>query len=141
MPSSAARLALALAVSAFIACDRPSAKPRDGAAPARLATFTLAGADGAGPSIVVPAEAGQVELRMLGQFGDASELTAELDGVPPTDRPQRWPVMPTGSEPTGAGVSVVVPAYALPVGEFALTVWRGDAEVVRRVVFRVRERS
>ncbi len=87
-------------------------------------------------TISVPKNAAQVELRLAGDFGDSAELVAELDRIPETDSPRRWPVSP-GEGGTERGVSVTVPAYALSDGDFSLTLWRGDAEVVRRVRFRV----
>ena len=39
----------------------------------------------------------------------------------------------------GAPAMVTLPAYALPTGDYVLTVWEGDASVVARFVFRSRK--
>lgn len=81
--------------------------------------------------VTVPRAAAQVRVELLGVSPPPDELTAELEAVESGDV-RRWPV-----EAASGGVSVTVPIYVVPAGDYVLTLWRGDAEAIARYPFRV----
>jgi hypothetical protein len=79
----------------------------------------------------VAASAAQARIDLPGVSQPADELTAELEARA-SGEVRRWPV-----DAMAGGVSITVPAYAVPAGEHVLTLWQGDANVVARYQFRV----
>lgn len=117
------------------------AAPTAAAAAMPTATLTLSAAaatrgQGAMPVLAVPAGTALVQFRLVGDLPPADELTAEimaLDG----DEVKRWPVDAAARTDDGASRTVTVPPYAVPPGDYVLTLWAGDADLVQRYAFRV----
>ena len=82
---------------------------------------------------------GTISLRLPGAFVDVDQLTAEIAPADAPDAVTRWPVEAASAGSDGATASVTLPAFALPPGAYSMTVWQGDAEVVRRYVFHIRK--
>ncbi len=89
------------------------------------------------PSATLPSGVAQVQLRLVGDLTDADSLVAEVVPVDAPDRIRRWPVDAVVAAPDGASAAVTLPAYALPPGGYVVTIWRGDAEAVRRYPLRI----
>lgn len=91
---------------------------------------------GGGASVQVGRGVAQVRFLLGGDLPPADALTAEISAVD-RDAVRRWPVddAPTGTE--GAARAVTVPVYAVPAGDYVLTLWQGDADMVQRYAFRV----
>lgn len=91
---------------------------------------------GAPPVAVVPRGTAQVALRLVGDLPAAADLTAEIAALD-RDEIKRWPVDDAAPGADGATRAVVVPPYAVPPGDFVLTLWAGDADIVQRYAFRI----
>ncbi len=89
------------------------------------------------PSAALPSGVAQVQLRLVGDLTDADSLVAEVVPLDAPDRTKRWPVDEVAAAADGASASVTLPAYALPPGGYMVTIWRGDAEAVRRYPLRI----
>ncbi len=79
-------------------------------------------------------DAAQVRIRLAGVDRPADELMAELEALD-TAEIRRWPV--DAADGDGDGLSVTVPAYAMAAGGHVLTLWAGDADLLRRYRFKV----
>jgi len=91
--------------------------------------------DGAAASEVklsIARDAAQVRIQLAGVDRPADELIAELEALDTTEI-RRWPV----DASAGDGLSVTVPAYAMAAGGHVLTLWAGDADLLRRYRFLV----
>lgn len=84
----------------------------------------------------VPGASAQVQFRLSGIDRAAGELTAEIERVG-ADQIRRWPVVDAPADPDGLKHAVVVPIYEARPGEYVLTVWASDVEIVRRYRYRV----
>jgi len=127
---------LSLTLVTAAACGSPPASPAPADA-AAIVTALLMPASGTPTSIVVPAGAAQVILRLGGALGDVDQLIVEVTPGANPDEARRWPVDGAPDTGDGARASVTLPAYALPSGDYALTVWEGDAAVVLTYALRV----
>lgn len=120
----------------------PSAPPVAAATSAPVVALTLTPlvtrGGGEQATAVVPRGTAQVRLLAGGDLPPADALTAEIAAVD-RDDVRRWPVddAPAG---TGASRAVTVPVYAVPEGDYILTLWQGDAEIVQRYAFRIAPR-
>lgn len=114
----------------------------DAPATASLPAVTLslsprpAGSPDGPVTAAVPRGTAQVLLRLAGDLPGADDLTAEITSLE-RDEVRRWPVDDAPAGPDGATRLVAVPPYALPGGDFVLTLWVGDADVVQRYAFRI----
>lgn len=92
---------------------------------------------GAPPTATVPRGTAQVRLLLDGDLPAAGELTAEITAID-RDEMKRWPVdaAPDATRQT-ATHAVTVPVYAVPAGDYILTLWAGDADMVQRYAFRI----
>lgn len=97
-----------------------------------LATPEPGAASAPAPPVTVAKQTAQVQIRVTGFDRPADELTAELESVA-TGEIRRWPV---DAEPGGA-MTVTVPAYAVGAGAHVLSIWAGDADLLRRYAFQV----
>jgi len=88
---------------------------------------------------VVPRGTAQVRLLVGGDLPAADALTAEIAAVD-RDDVRRWPVDDAPAGSAGASRAVTVPVYAVPEGDYILTLWQGDAEIVQRYAFRIAPR-
>ncbi|MEZ5420954.1 MAG: hypothetical protein R2708_26935 [Vicinamibacterales bacterium] len=119
--------------------DRPAGPPGEAdAVPIVTLTLTPVVASGATAPVAaqVPRRTAQVRFLLVGDLPPADALTAEISAVG-RDEVRRWPV---DDAPTGTGEAsraVTVPVYAVPAGDYALTLWAGDADLVQRYGFRV----
>lgn len=127
--------------------DAPAAGPTPTPAPATTPATSLpavaltltplaAGGSATAAAIAVPRGTAQVRLRLTGDLPPADELTAEISAVG-RDAVRRWPVDDAEAGADGATRAVAVPPYEVPPGEFTLTLWAGDADVVQRYAFRI----
>ncbi len=98
-----------------------------------LATPEPGAASAPAPPVTVAKHAAQVQIRVTGFDRPADELTAELESVA-TGEVRRWPV---DADPGGGAMTVTVPAYAVGAGAHVLTIWAGDADLLRRYRFQV----
>ena len=116
----------------------PSASERPAAMPVVALTLTPLVTRGAGghPSAQVPRGTAQVRFLLAGDLPPADALTAEVAAVD-RDEVRRWPVDDAPAGTAGAARAVTVPAYAVPAGDYVLTVWQGDADMVQRYAFRI----
>ena len=133
---------LALATGAAAACSSPPADPAAPVGIAPAATVTLAPVTVAGasqPTLTIPRTAAQVGLRLTGDLGDVEHLTAEVAPAASPDDARRWRADAAPPASDEARVMVTLPAYALPTGEYVLTLWEADARVAGRFAFRVRK--
>lgn len=128
------RSALLVATLMLAGCGTPPAPP--GAAPV-VARAVLTADTGTPTAVTVPGDAAQVQLRLGGTLGDVDRLIAEITPVASPDAARRWPVDAAPEAGDDARASVTLPPYALPPGDYTVTVWEGDATVVRKYVFRV----
>lgn len=138
--SPLALFAQAAALLAAVACGAPPRPPAPTSSVPAGATFTVllpAGTADAPALVVIPADATQIVLRLVGETGDPSELILETAPVAAPDEARRWAVDVAAASGDGAAASVTLPAFALAPGDLQLTLWRGDAEVVRRQTVRV----
>lgn len=132
-------LALAAALAAT-SCASPPAESTMPVGTAPAATVTLAPLTTAGasePTLTIPRSAAQVGLRLTGDLGDVEHLTAEVAPAASPDDARRWRADAAPPAADEARVMVTLPAYALPTGEYVLTLWEADARVVGRFAFRV----
>jgi hypothetical protein len=129
--------AAAVGLVALSACSGPEPGRAEAGRGTPVGIFLPAADDAGTAPISIPPAAGQVTLRLGGEFGDLDQLTAELASVAAPDSARRWPVDTAPAGPDGARASLTVPAYALAPGEYIVTIWQGDAEPVRRYAFRV----
>ena len=135
--SGAVGLTLVMAMSPA-GCAEPATAVRPRAA-ARVPALTLMPESGSLPAaMTIPPDAGQVSLRLPGEFGDVDQLTAEISPADAPGEVKRWPVDSASAGSDGAKASVTLPAFALPPGAYRMTVWMGDAEVVQRYAFQIR---
>jgi hypothetical protein len=122
--------------------EGPGASPADPAASTAsmpAVTLTVATATGGGepPTAAVPRGTAMLHLRLPGTgLPPAADLVAEIAALG-RDEVKRWPVDDAPAANDGATRVVSVPPYAVPAGEYALTLWQGDADVVQRYRFRV----
>lgn len=116
----------------------PAASPAATAGPIAVVRLPVGtGQDGGAPEAVsIPAGSAQVQIRLRGIDQPAVELTAELESRA-TGEVRRWPVDEATAGTDGATLAVTVPVYALPAGDHVLTLWAGDADLLRRYAFRV----
>lgn len=119
------------------ACGPPAPDTSEGAA-GPVAVVTLAtpepgAATVVAPEVIVAKQAVQVQIRLAGFDRPADELTAELEAVE-TGEIRRWPVDAASG---GGAMTVTVPAYAVGAGAHVLTIWAGDADLLRRYAFQV----
>ncbi len=91
------------------------------------------------PTLVIPRTAAQVGLRLTGEMGEVEHLTAEVAPANAPDDARRWRVDAAPPASDAAPAMVTLPAYALPTGDYILTVWEGDARMVARFAFRSRK--
>ena len=99
-----------------------------------LATPAPGGSSAAGPAVTVAKQAAQVQIRITGFDRPADELTAELEARETGDV-RRWPV--DAAAGAAGSMSITVPAYAVGPGAHVLTIWAGDADLLRRYHFQV----
>lgn len=85
----------------------------------------------------LPAGTAQATLRLAGDVADVDQLVADIAAAGSADGGRRWPVDAAAAGSDGARASVTLPAYELRPGDYVVTVWRDDAEVVGRYTFRV----
>lgn len=105
--------------------------------PAVTLTVATATAPGEPPTATVPRGTAMVHLRLPGtDLPPSADLVAEIAAVG-SDVVKRWPVDDAPAADDGATRVVSVPPYAVPAGDYALTLWQGDADVVQRYRFRV----
>lgn len=133
--------ALALTACCAAACS-PAAPAGTPVGTAPAATVTLeAGApsEGGPPTLVVPRDAAQVGLLLRGSLGEIDHLTAEVAPVASPDDARRWRVDAAIPGADDVRAMVTLPSYALPTGDYVLTLWEGDARVVARFAFRSRK--
>ncbi|MFN7978205.1 MAG: hypothetical protein U0P30_08725 [Vicinamibacterales bacterium] len=89
------------------------------------------------PAVAVPRDTAMVHLRLAGTDMPAAEdLVAEISAVG-RDEVKRWPVDDAPRANDDADRMVSVPPYAVPPGDYTLTLWRGDADMLRRYQFRI----
>lgn len=93
-------------------------------------------ADGAATTVLVPATSAQVQFLLAGIDRPSDALTAELERVG-ADQIRRWPVVDVPAGANGVTHAVTVPIYEARPGDYVLTVWAGDVEVVRRYRYTV----
>lgn len=92
---------------------------------------------GTPPTATVPRGTAQVRFLLDGDLPAPAELTAEIMAVD-RDEVKRWPVDAAPDTPrTAATHAVTVPVYAVPAGDYILTLWAGDADIVQRYAFRI----
>lgn len=92
---------------------------------------------GAPPTATVPRGTAQVRFLLDGDLPAPTELTAEILAVD-RDEVKRWPVdAAPETTRTTATHAVTVPVYAVPAGDYILTLWAGDADIVQRYAFRI----
>ena len=101
-----------------------------------LAASTTTRGTGTVPTLAVPRGTAIVHLRLVGDLPPAMDLTAELTAVD-RDEVKRWPVDDAPAAGDGATRVVSLPPYAVPAGDYVLTLWAGDADVVQRYAFRI----
>jgi len=82
--------------------------------------------------------AAQVQIRLPDLDRPAAELIAELEDRE-TGEIRRWSIEALPASEGGA-MAVTVPAYAVSPGTHVLSVWAGDADLLRRYLFDVVER-
>jgi hypothetical protein len=101
-----------------------------------LSAIRTTRSSGAVATVAVPRGTAMVHLRCTGDLPPAAGLTAELVALD-RDEVKRWPVddAPAGDDDATRVVSV--PPYVLPPGDYVLTLWAGDADIVQRYAFRV----
>ncbi len=128
---------VAATLTALAACGGPAARGPVPAEALPVASVLLTGESTTPPATARTAGAAQVQLRLVGELADPDSLVAEVVPVDAPDGSRRWPVDADTAALDGASATVTVPAYALPPGNYVVTVWRGDAEAVRRYPFRV----
>lgn len=129
---------VAVALSVAAACSAPAPNPAAPApAAAAVAVDVPADTAGAPATLLVPADAGQIVLRLMGDTGEPSDLMLEIAPADAPDEARRWAVDAAPAGADGAHATVTLPGYALGPGLHHLTLWRGDAEVVRRQTVRV----
>jgi hypothetical protein len=87
-------------------------------------------------AVSVPAGSVQVQYRLAGLETRAEDLTAEIERVG-GDQIRRWRVDAVPPDGAPGQHAVVVPIYEARPGEYVLTVWAGDADIVQRYRFRV----
>lgn len=104
--------------------------------PAVSLPLSATAGDAQPPAVTVPRGTAMVHLRLVGDLPAAVELTAELSALG-RDEVKRWPVDDAPAADDGATRVVSVPPYAVPAGDYALTLWQGDADVVQRYRFRI----
>lgn len=135
-----APIVLVLLLVLTTGCGRSSTPEADGpAAAGPVATVDLAPARDPTPTpmtVTVPAGSVQVRYRLAGLDAKADELTAEIERVG-SDQIRRWRVDAVPPDPVRGAHAVVVPIYEARPGEYTLTVWAGDADVVQRYRFTV----
>jgi hypothetical protein len=91
----------------------------------------------AAPAVVsIPADKAQVQYRLAGVDARAEDLTAEIERVG-SDQIRRWRVEAVPPDGAAGQHAVMVPIYEARPGEYVLTVWAGDADIVQRYRFRV----
>lgn len=128
---------LVAALAASAACGGPAVRgpvPRTGPS---VASVLLTGRETDTPATALPLGVAQVQLRLVGDLQDTDSLVAEVVPVDAPDRTRRWPVEAVATKSDGASATVTLPAYALPPGGYVVTIWRGDADPVRRYPLRV----
>jgi len=120
------------------ACADSSSDSRGAPKPGPVSVVTLPPLEVVGEAapdapveVRVAASAAQVRLELAGVSQPAEELTAELESDA-SGEVRRWTV-----DAAAGGVAVTVPIYAVPAGQHVLTLWQGDADVVRRYALRV----
>lgn len=108
------------------------------AAAGQIAVVRLvpAAPDAPAAEVTVPATSAQVQLRLAGLDRPATELTAELERVG-ADQIRRWPVVDAPADADGLQHAVILPVYEARPGDYVLTLWAGDVEIVRRYRYRV----
>lgn len=134
---------MASLLCALAACGRgnpgPGAEPGAGGAaggPVAVVRLQPSAADAPPADVAVPAASAQVQFRLSGIDRAAAELTAEVERVG-ADQIRRWPVVDAPADPDGLKHAVVVPIYEAGPGEYVLTVWASDVEIVCRYRYRV----
>jgi hypothetical protein len=129
-------LALALVWMTATACGGREPATTGGPPPA-VVTLQPSAENASEPAVVhVPPDAAQVQIRLAGLTAPAQELTAELERVG-GDQIRRWSVDDVTSDPTLGSHAVTVPIYEVRPGEYVVTIWAGDADIVQRYRFRV----
>lgn len=129
--------AVTAALLATAACGAPPAPAPSAPAGVTVTVVLPAAAADTPETLVIPADATQVVVRLAGETGDPSELVLETAPVATPDEARRWAVDAATPAGDGAAASVTLPAFALAPGDHRLTLWRGDADVVRRHTVRV----
>jgi hypothetical protein len=86
--------------------------------------------------VTVPPASAQVQFRLDGIEARAEDLTAELERVG-GDQIRRWRIEAAPVDGAPGRHTVIVPVYEARPGEYVLTVWAGDADIVQRYRFRV----
>lgn len=135
---------VAPAASSAVPATAPAAAPDAAAAQAQptvalTLTPVVTRAGGAPAVAVVPRGTAQVALRLVGDLPPAVDLTAEITALD-RDEVKRWPVDDAAPAADGATRTVLIPPYAVPPGDFVLTLWAGDADIVQRYAFRIVDR-
>ena len=111
-----------------------------GTAPDVTVTLAPAATGSAEPqTLAISRAAAQVGLRLTGEMGELEHLTAEVAPANAPDDVRRWRVDAAPPAADAAPAIVTLPAYALPTGDYILTLWEGDARVVARFAFRSRK--
>lgn len=132
---------VAVVVSALVpiaGCGGPAAGTTGAMPGVPVPIITLVSQDDQAPATLsMPPGAAQVILRLAGDVADVDQLVAEIGPAGAVDRARRWPVDAAQAGADGVHASVTLPAYALQAGDYVVTVWRGDADAVRRYTFRV----
>ena len=130
---------LLLATLLTSGCGAPAPAPEPQASPTGPVTVVTLSTPGAGDEAAASAghvriaqDAAQVRIRLAGIDRPAGELMAELEALD-TAEIRRWPV----DAADGDGLSITVPAYAMAAGGHVLTLWAGDADLLRRYRFTV----
>lgn len=118
-----------------MAAGAPALPASDGMPVVSLALPAAAG-DAQPVALAVPRGTAMVHLRLVGDLPAAVDLTAELAAVG-RDEVKRWPVDDAPAGDDGATRLVSLPPYVVPAGDYVLTLWAGDADVVQRYAFRV----
>jgi len=133
--------ALLLTTVLTCGCGAPAPPPEALAPPTGPVAVVTLPTPGAGTqaaasavSVRVARDAAQVRIQLAGVARPADELTAELEALDTTEI-RRWPVDAAAGD--GDGLSVTVPAYAMGAGRHVLTLWAGDADLLRRYRFQV----
>lgn len=133
---------MACAVVALSGCNRgnaadPGRSPSGGVGVGVAVVRLQPSAQDAPPADVeVPPSSVQVQFRLAGLDRPSADLTAELERVG-ADQIRRWPVADAPAAPDGLTHAVIVPIYEAGPGEYVLTVWASDVEIVRRYRYRV----